>query len=467
VTAGREESPAWAIVEPRWSAHGTIATSRSVASTRRPSYGPASPDIGRRGADTRTNILDAALRLFDTKGFFNTTIDDIVQDVGTSRATLYQYFPGKSAIFFELLDVCGAALGRVACRICPLGPTKTGFDNLTWWISEWCWVFEKYSTMFVQWTGVAQTDPIVRPRIDQFLTAYNRRVAARLEHTDLSGLDSRTAAMVMTAFVHRMNLFVHTGRTYGRSADAIVDTLAAYLQRYLYPQTPLWILRSTPRPPKAEFRIDLPDLPAPDGLAIADRAVGRRARAVNTIRTLVDIGAELFRLGGFHQTGVDDITRVAGIARGTFYRYFEDKEELLATIGIESMYEAMDHAARLRRVDIDRPDSADLNEWFCGVSEFVLRQAGSIDVWTERGADTAVVTRLGEYAQAVMDQAMLAVLARERVGYLFDDAVATLIFRCLVSRLPQAIREVNPDVSQVDSAGIMVECIRRGFLGLH
>src|SRR3979490_587996 len=115
---------------------------------RRASYGPSSPAVGARGATTRGRIAEAA---------------------GVARATLYQYFNGKDEIFLELLNECGSALFRVARRIGALGADEVGFDNLNWGLGEWSWVFEKYSTMFVQWTAIATSDTKVRPQIESFV----------------------------------------------------------------------------------------------------------------------------------------------------------------------------------------------------------------------------------------------------------------------------------------------------------
>jgi AcrR family transcriptional regulator len=55
---------------------------------RRPSYGPTSPSVGERGARTREQIVDAALRLFASQGFHNTLVDEIAGAADVSRATL-------------------------------------------------------------------------------------------------------------------------------------------------------------------------------------------------------------------------------------------------------------------------------------------------------------------------------------------------------------------------------------------
>jgi AcrR family transcriptional regulator len=55
------------------------------------------------GQRTRTAILDAALDLFADKGFFGTTLRDIATAVGVRESALYNYFPGKDALFEELI----------------------------------------------------------------------------------------------------------------------------------------------------------------------------------------------------------------------------------------------------------------------------------------------------------------------------------------------------------------------------
>jgi AcrR family transcriptional regulator len=82
--------------------------------------------VGRRGAQTRRRIVAETMKLFETHGFHRTSVESIAKAVGTSRATLYQYFGSKEQIFLELLDECGAAMMRVVRRLGPLGPTLEG-----------------------------------------------------------------------------------------------------------------------------------------------------------------------------------------------------------------------------------------------------------------------------------------------------------------------------------------------------
>ena len=66
----------------------------------------------------------------------------------------------------------------------------------------------------------------------------------------------------------------------------------------------------------------------------------RRLDIVNTAR-------QLFFSKGFRDTTIDDIARASELARGTIYLYFENKEEIYATVleeGLEMLAQLLDHA---------------------------------------------------------------------------------------------------------------------------
>lgn len=61
------------------------------------SPGPASP-----AGSTRERILEIALELFIEEGYDKTSIRDIAERLGTTKAALYYYFKSKSEILLEL-----------------------------------------------------------------------------------------------------------------------------------------------------------------------------------------------------------------------------------------------------------------------------------------------------------------------------------------------------------------------------
>ncbi len=83
--------------------------------------------------------------------------------------------------------------------------------------------------------------------------------------------------------------------------------------------------------------------PGPEG---GKRAENRRKR----INALCEAGVVLFLERGVEGVTVEDITREAGVAKGSFYRYFQDKRELVGavmeSVG-EPVLEAMDECGAL------------------------------------------------------------------------------------------------------------------------
>jgi AcrR family transcriptional regulator len=436
---------------------------------RRASYGPSSPAVGARGATTRGRIAEVSLELFGRLGYFDTSVDAIAKAAGVSRATLYQYFKGKDEIFLELLNECGGALFRVARRIGALGPDEVGFDNLNWWLGEWSWVFDKYSTMFVQWTAIASSDTKVRPEINRFVRGYNHRVAERLASSGLNGLDPEVAAMTMTALVHRINLFVHTDRAYGRRAKDTIDTLSVFLQLMLFPDTPPSVLTSlglhASVDPAADVdAVAVPPAPNVEGLSVSERTASLSKRAVITVNALADAGAAQFRARGYRSTSVDDIVESASVARGTFYKYFSDKQDLLAAVAAEIYGAGMTFAKRIAEVDPVAKKST-LRPWLATYVEFYDKYSGCIEAWAEGTTDDPTIVSIGENGQVQMDIGAARMLIRGPDRYPFDPVISALILRALVTRVPQAALDLPEPIDDDELIDVLMTCINRGFFG--
>lgn len=57
-----------------------------------------------RSEETRSRILEAALRLFSQSGYEAASVDDICAAAGVSKGAFYHHFPTKQAVFLQLLD---------------------------------------------------------------------------------------------------------------------------------------------------------------------------------------------------------------------------------------------------------------------------------------------------------------------------------------------------------------------------
>ena len=76
-----------------------------------------------------------------------------------------------------------------------------------------------------------------------------------------------------------------------------------------------------------------------------DKKTPRTDRGRKTLRKLLDAAAGEFGDHGFHEASISSITRRAGVALGTFYTYFDSKDEIFRAL-VADMSEAVKHAAR-------------------------------------------------------------------------------------------------------------------------
>lgn len=84
---------------------------------------------------------------------------------------------------------------------------------------------------------------------------------------------------------------------------------------------------------------------------VSARAVGEAgtltARGERTRRELLNAGRRVFETAGFHDARIVDVAAAAGCAVGSFYSYFESKEELFLVLLIELENEVYEEPDRL------------------------------------------------------------------------------------------------------------------------
>src|SRR4051812_18845584 len=67
--------------------------------------------------ERRLDILCAARRVFATKGYHDTRIDEIVAAAKIAKGTFYLYFHDKRSIFVELVDTMFTSIGGAILRV--------------------------------------------------------------------------------------------------------------------------------------------------------------------------------------------------------------------------------------------------------------------------------------------------------------------------------------------------------------
>ena len=175
------------------------------------------------------------------------------------------------------------------------------------------------------------------------------------------------------------------------------------------------------------------------------RARNRRQRTAD----LCQAGLRLFRDRGLEATTVDEITREAGVSKGTFYRYFNDKAELVAAI-FAPLECAVDAAMDRCREALEEASDAELEAAYARLAvelgAVLLGSPETVDLYlTEsRGADGLERAAIHRLRDKITDGAIDLTRVAQRRGLL---------------------RELPVDVTAVAVVGAIEALLTRFFAG--
>jgi len=180
----------------------------------------------------------------------------------------------------------------------------------------------------------------------------------------------------------------------------------------------------------AENREDLHAPPAP-----VDKTP-KTARGRRTLRQLLDAAAEEFGEKGFHEASISQITQRAGVAIGSFYTYFDSKEEVFTAL-------VRDLSAQVRDF----------------VAPRISAQASQIEAEREGQQAFLEFARLHKEIYRIIDEAEFVDPATYREHY-------TSTARRIAARLDaaQARGEISPGSSEIRAWALMGMNV---FLGLR
>ena len=107
--------------------------------------------------NTREKIIDAAWKLFYRQGYDDTTVEEIIEESGTSRGSFYHYFPGKDDLLSTLADVFDR---KYEALMRTMDPEMDRFDQLMYLNRE----------LFAMMEGSTPLDLVARLYSSQLVT---------------------------------------------------------------------------------------------------------------------------------------------------------------------------------------------------------------------------------------------------------------------------------------------------------
>jgi AcrR family transcriptional regulator len=116
-------------------------------------------------------------------------------------------------------------------------------------------------------------------------------------------------------------------------------------------------------------------------------------QGVERKQQLLDRAAELFAERGYAETRVIDIVRAAGVAKGLFYWYFENKEALFTELAASIRFRLRKHQAQV--IDPVAPPLARLRQGTEGSVEFMAEHAHFFSLLEVEGRNFTDVLRRG------------------------------------------------------------------------
>ena len=187
-----------------------------------------------QGRRTLRRLLDAALVVFDQRGYHAARVDDIVEGARTSHGTFYLYFSSKEDLFLTLVADVTEEMRELAESLPPVASSRTGYEDLRAWLGRFYDIYQHYHPVIRAWTeSNAQSPDLARTGarvLRRFVDQLVRRVTENEPHP--VG-DPEVAALAMVSMVERASFYSVVGLV-PVERDALLDSLAGILHVGLF-----------------------------------------------------------------------------------------------------------------------------------------------------------------------------------------------------------------------------------------
>ncbi len=181
---------------------------------------------------TRGKILDAALDIFAQKGYHDASVDEIVEQSGTSKGSVYFHFPNKQRLFLALLDKFADLLERrildaIADEDKPVRRVSAALD-------AFMWTFGKYrpfaKILLIQAVGLGSAFEEKRLQVyDRFAALVKTYLDQAIRAGDIPPIDTNIAAYAWMGAINEVVIrWVYTGQP---DPERILTTLRPMLLR--------------------------------------------------------------------------------------------------------------------------------------------------------------------------------------------------------------------------------------------
>lgn len=186
-----------------------------------------------QGKKTLRRLLDAALVVFDKRGYHGARVDDIVQLANTSHGTFYLYFSSKEDLFRALLAEVSQEMTALSESLPSISPGKAGRNELRSWLGQFYDLYIHYHPVIRAWME-SEVGNIDLGRLGaSVLVGFMHTLVERVEEISPRPVgDPRLAALAMVAMVERLSYY-SVIQIVPLDREAMLDTMATLLHNGL------------------------------------------------------------------------------------------------------------------------------------------------------------------------------------------------------------------------------------------
>lgn len=173
---------------------------------------------------------------------------------------------------------------------------------------------------------------------------------------------------------------------------------------------------------------------------------------------LLDASRQVFAERGYHRASVSDIIAAAGVARGTFYNYFESKRAVFRAV-LEDVMDAV--AGAVQPIDVTAPIPAQVED---NLDRLVMALTEHGDVARVLFAEAAGIDEEGEAAlrsfyRAATDRIRTALSLGQSLGVV-RDGDTQMMARLLMGMIREPVFQAWLYGEDLDPRGLVDELAR-------
>jgi AcrR family transcriptional regulator len=186
-----------------------------------------------------------------------------------------------------------------------------------------------------------------------------------------------------------------------------------------------------------------------------------------TVNRILEAGAKCFSDSGYYRANVDDIVRQAGFARGTFYKYFNEKLDLLLVLSDECEDKMYDQIVAFTAIPATAEGADARREWLAQFLDFRSLYIGVIRAWIDRSPANPALDQARERVTKMVHESLDVLVGQTELAGVVSVRAAEIILIGLLERLPDAMADNARPARRSQIVELMATVIDRGLLGLN